>query len=198
MSFLRNTPGPDGSDLAAPMRPRLSSTDTDQSPPQPDNLLTRARVEEPPPAPRVFERDPRTEPTAPDKCTNVIAAGSRWKGSLAISDSVRIDGQLSGDIEAKGTVHISEGANVEAKIKAAFVVVSGAFKGELRCSERLELMPRSKVQGELITKVLNVHEGAIVDGAIRMSSDKVDEAVAAEPQRREAANGSRSRAVSQD
>jgi len=191
MSFLRNTsPGPDSGGQLPPLKSRIAAVEP-ESPPQPENLLGRTRPEEP--APRVFERDPRTEPSPPDKCPNVIAAGSRWKGSLTISDSVRIDGQMNGDIDAKGTVHISDGANVEAKIKAAFVVVSGTLKGEIRALERLELLPRSKVQGELITKVLNVHEGAVVDGGIHMSTDKGDEASKPEAERRsgEILNGSR-------
>src|SRR5262249_4062430 len=56
------------------------------------------------------EHDVKPSATAPEKCANVIAAGSSWQGSLAIDDSVRIDGRVSGDIEAKGTIHISEGA----------------------------------------------------------------------------------------
>ncbi|MPZ49295.1 MAG: hypothetical protein GEU75_08345 [Dehalococcoidia bacterium] len=115
------------------------------------------------------EREARAMPTEADKCANVIAAGSKWNGSLNIDDSVRIEGQLSGEVNAKGTVHISEGARVDAKIKAAFVVVSGAFKGEVRCSERLELMPKSRIEGQIVTKVLNVHEGAVVDGTIQMT-----------------------------
>jgi cytoskeletal protein CcmA (bactofilin family) len=133
-----------------------------------------------------FEREtprepPRTAPTPGDgrgptpleKCTNVIASGSRWNGSLNIEDSVRIEGHLTGEVNAKGTIHIAEGAQVEAKLRAAYVVISGAFKGEVRCDERLELMPKSRVEGEMVTKVLNVHEGAIVDGSIQMANEPV-------------------------
>src|SRR5712691_1050356 len=109
-------------------------------------------------SPYTLKAEANEGPAAPDKCTNVIAARSNWKSSLAIEDSVRIDGHFSGDIEAKGTINIADGAVVEAKIKASFVVISGSFKGEVRCLERLELLPRSKVEGELITKVLNIHE----------------------------------------
>lgn len=109
--------------------------------------------------------------TAADQCANVIASGSKWSGTLNIDDSVRIEGNLTGEVVAKGTVHIADGARVEAKIRAAFVVISGSFKGELRCDERLELMPKSRVEGEMITKLLNVHEGAVVDGSIQMASE---------------------------
>ena len=110
-------------------------------------------------------------PTPLEKCANVIASGSRWNGSLNIEDSVRIEGQVTGEVVAKGTVHIADGAHVEAKIRAGYVVISGTFKGEVRCDERLELMPKSRVEGEMVTKVLNVHEGAVVDGSIQMASE---------------------------
>lgn len=138
------------------------------------------------------EREVRPQATDPEKCTNVIAASSKWSGSLNVDDSVRVEGQVSGEIVAKGTVHISEGARVDAKVRAAFVVISGSFKGEIRCSERLELLPKSRVEGSLHTKVLNVHEGALVDGTIEMQAERLGTKEApAEPER----TTSRSRAA---
>jgi cytoskeletal protein CcmA (bactofilin family) len=64
------------------------------------------------------------------------------------------------------------------------------FKGEIRCTERLDLLVKSKVQGDFVTKALHVDDGATIDGSIRMSADKIAEA----PEPREnARNGSRSR-----
>jgi cytoskeletal protein CcmA (bactofilin family) len=117
--------------------------------------------------------DSRAAPTASEKCANVVAAGSRWTGSLNIEDSIRIEGELSGEINAKGTVHIADGARVEAKIHAAFVVVNGSFKGEVRCDERIELLSKSRVEGDIVTKSLNFHEGAIIDGHIQMTTNKI-------------------------
>jgi cytoskeletal protein CcmA (bactofilin family) len=114
---------------------------------------------------------PSQAPTPPERCTNVIANGARWKGSLKVDDSVRVDGHFTGDIDTKGTVQISEGADVDAKIHAAFVVISGNFKGEIKCDQRVELMPRSKVSGEIVTKILSVHEGATLDGGVQMTSE---------------------------
>lgn len=110
-------------------------------------------------------------PLAPDRCTNVVAAGARWKGSLKVEDSARIDGVFSGEIDAKGTVHVSEGAEVDAKIHAAYVVISGSFKGEIRAERKAELMPTSRVSGEVMAKALSIHEGAILDGTVQMTTD---------------------------
>jgi cytoskeletal protein CcmA (bactofilin family) len=172
VSFLRgNNPGQQpGDDSSASLSQRPGVVETQRPTPVEASSLPRYEaVREPLTS---SEAAPGRGPTPPERCTNVIAAGSKWKGSLSVQESVRIDGQLSGDIEAVGTIHIADGAVVDAKIKAAFVVISGTFKGEVRSLERLELLPKSKVQGELITKSLNIHEGATLDGSIRMSSDK--------------------------
>jgi len=110
-------------------------------------------------------------PTPPERCTNIVATGAKWKGSLKVDDSVRIDGTFSGEVDTKGTVHVSEGADVDAKIHATFVIISGNFKGEIRCDQRTELMPRGKVSGEIVTKALSIHEGATLDGSVQMTSE---------------------------
>ena len=114
---------------------------------------------------------PNSAPTPPERCTNIIATGARWKGSLKVEDSVRVDGHFSGEVDTKGTVHVAEGAEMDAKIHAAFVVISGNFKGEIRCEQRVELMPRGRVTGEIVTKILSIHEGATLDGSVQMTSE---------------------------
>ena len=64
----------------------------------------------------------------PDKCSSVVSTGSTWDGTLKIEGSVRIDGLLSGEIEARGTFHVSKGAEVDAKVRAAYLVVAGVFQ----------------------------------------------------------------------
>ncbi|MPZ48764.1 MAG: hypothetical protein GEU75_05530 [Dehalococcoidia bacterium] len=112
---------------------------------------------------------PPPAPTPPDKCENVLATGAKWKGTLTVDTSVRVDGNFSGQIESKATVHVADGALVDAKIRAAFVVVSGTFHGEIKCDQRVDLLPHSRVDAEIVTKVLIVEEGAVFDGHIQMT-----------------------------
>jgi cytoskeletal protein CcmA (bactofilin family) len=179
MSFMRNNsnnspnnanrPG-EAEVVTPPFRPSFGNNEVEPAPDMPSSMM------DDPNRARVFERDPRTMATPPERCADVMGAGSKWKGTLIVQDSVRIDGQVTGEVEAKGTIHISEGAQVEAKLRAAFVVIAGSFRGEVKALERIELLPKSKVQGELETKALTVLDGAIFDGAIRMSTEKADTA----------------------
>jgi len=178
MSFMRNNSNNPGNVnrpgeaevVTPPFRPSFGNTDVEPAPEMPSSMMDDASRG------RVFERDPRTMATPPERCSDVMGAGSKWKGTLIVQDSVRIDGQVSGEVEAKGTIHISEGAQVDAKLRAAFVVIAGSFRGEVKALERVELLPKSKVQAELETKALNVLDGAIFDGTIRMSTEKPDTA----------------------
>ena len=104
--------------------------------------------------------------------TSIISVGSTWQGTLKIEGSVRVEGQLSGEIEARDTVNVAEGAEVNAKVRAAFVSIAGRFQGEVHCSERLEIMPTGRVNAELMTKSFVVHEGAVLEGQVQMTDGK--------------------------
>ena len=129
-------------------------------------------------APNPFTIDPRSGsrsgPTPPDKCENVLASGARWDGTLTVDSSVRIDGVFSGQIISNSTVHVAEGAQVDAKIQAAFIAISGNFRGELHCEQRTDLLPRGRVRGDVITKVLVVQEGAVFDGHVQMTASATE------------------------
>ncbi len=168
MTFFGSNQRPSGRDFSRPLRP--GQRQGDEPAPETEAPSTPFQVPERSDALNVQPPSLRQAAAAPESCTNVIASGSRWKGNLNVDESVRIEGHASGEIQAKGTVHISESAVVDAKISAAFVVISGRFDGEVRCRERLELMPKSRVKGELVTKVLSVHEGAVIDGRVQMTS----------------------------
>ncbi len=107
-------------------------------------------------------------PASPDDCSSVIGNGSVWQGNFQTDGSVRLDGKVSGEVKAAGTVHITDGAQVNAVVQARFVVVAGSFDGQLYCSERLELLPSSRVKGSITTPQISVGEGAFIDGEIHM------------------------------
>jgi cytoskeletal protein CcmA (bactofilin family) len=109
-----------------------------------------------------------------EDCSSVIGAGSSWTGKFRSEESVRLDGKVSGEVKAAGTVHITQGAEVKATVRGKFVVVAGSFDGQLFCSERLELLPTSRVKGQITTKLLSVGEGAFIDGEVHMTDDVPD------------------------
>jgi len=110
-------------------------------------------------------------PPAVDHRSSVVSVGSSWQGTLKIDGSVRLEGEVTGEIDAKDTVFVAETAKVNAKVRAAQVIIAGSFEGEVDCSDRLQIMPTGRVKAELTTKLLTVFEGAIIEGVVRMNRE---------------------------
>jgi cytoskeletal protein CcmA (bactofilin family) len=116
----------------------------------------------PTPAPRVS-----ATPTA-DLATGVIAADSVWSGTLRAQGSLRIFGTVEGDLAATDEIFVAEGAAINARVSARTVVVAGLMEGTVECSVRLEVLPTGRVNGDVTTPSLVVHDGATVEGELRM------------------------------
>ena len=79
---------------------------------------------------------------------------------MVSAGSLRIDGQVKGQINADGDVLLSPQSQVEADIRAQNVVVAGRFKGAIDVKGRAELARGGRVDGDITSKTLVVEEGA--------------------------------------
>lgn len=127
----------------------------------------------PPSASREAENSAALAAARWSELSSVVSTGSSWQGTLRVDGSVRIEGKLSGEVEAGELVFVAETAEVDAELRAATVVVAGRFQGKVQCRERLEIMPTGRVSAELTTKSLVVHDGAFVEGQVHMSMTDV-------------------------
>lgn len=101
---------------------------------------------------------------APGSEVTVIGQGARIEGTLVSAGSLRIDGQVTGKINADGDVALSSQSQVEADIDAQNATVAGRFKGNIMVKNKAELAKGGRVEGNITCKVLAVAEGAIFSG----------------------------------
>jgi cytoskeletal protein CcmA (bactofilin family) len=97
-----------------------------------------------------------------------LGQGSRVEGKLTFEGSVRIDGQVEGEISAQDTVIIGEGAEVTAQIHANSIVVQGRVNGDLTARKRVELKAPAALVGNINTPSLIIHEGVVFEGHCTM------------------------------
>lgn len=100
--------------------------------------------------------------------TTVLGRGSSFEGKLTFEGTVRIDGHFAGEIHTEGTLILGDGAQVEAQVRAAVVVVHGQFKGDLVATEALEIHAPARVYGNVSSPSFSVEKGAIFQGTCRM------------------------------
>jgi cytoskeletal protein CcmA (bactofilin family) len=102
-----------------------------------------------------------------------LGQGSRVEGKLTFEGSVRIDGQIEGEISAQDTVIIGEGAELTAQINANTVVVQGRVNGDITARKRVELKAPATVVGNINTPSLVIHEGVVFEGHCSMGGATV-------------------------
>ena len=101
----------------------------------------------------------------------LIGEGTVIQGELRFTEGLRIDGEVHGDVVATGEGHsilvVSEKARVLGRIKAAHVIINGCVTGPVHSDELLELQPKASIVGDVRYEILEMHQGATIDGELR-------------------------------
>jgi cytoskeletal protein CcmA (bactofilin family) len=96
--------------------------------------------------------------------TNVLSTGIEITGSIRFSNDMIIDGKVEGEITSdKGRVTIGENASIKGDVTAGDVKVYGRVEGKIT-SERCELKNKSRINGDIKSKVFSMEEGAQLSG----------------------------------
>jgi cytoskeletal protein CcmA (bactofilin family) len=101
----------------------------------------------------------------------LIGEGTTIRGEINFTEGLRIDGEIVGDVsgigEGPSILVISEKARVSGKVKAGHVIVNGEVNGPVESSDLLELQPRARITGDVRYEVLEMPQGAPIDGELR-------------------------------
>ncbi len=101
----------------------------------------------------------------------LIGEGTVIRGELRFTEGLRIDGEIIGDVTAAGSepsiLVISEKARVTGKVKAGHVIINGSIIGPVHSDELLELQPKASIVGDVRYEVLEMHQGATIDGELK-------------------------------
>jgi cytoskeletal protein CcmA (bactofilin family) len=101
----------------------------------------------------------------------LIGEGTQIQGELRFTDGLRIDGEVIGDVVAAGDAPsilvISEKARVTGRVRGGHVIINGQVNGPIQSDELLELQPQARIVGDVRYEVLEMHQGASIDGELR-------------------------------
>lgn len=108
-----------------------------------------------------------------DQSINIISEGTLIKGDISSSGDIRIDGDLVGNINAKGRLVIGPKGKVDGEINCNNIEVSGFLKGKLTVSELVTMKATANIEGDLIAGKLSVEPGSIFTGTCTMGDSKI-------------------------
>ena len=94
----------------------------------------------------------------------IVGTGARLEGNVVSAGSLRIDGQVKGQINADGDVALSAQSQVEADIRAQNVSIAGRFTGNIVVKDKAHLARGGRIDGNITSKTLVVEEGGVFHG----------------------------------
>ncbi|GIP49698.1 hypothetical protein J53TS2_32890 [Paenibacillus sp. J53TS2] len=114
----------------------------------------------------------------PNTTDTLIGEGSIFEGKIRSDAGVRIEGQITGDIECEGDVTVGEKGVVHSNILARNIIIAGTVNGNVQAKLKLSITSKGKLYGNMVASSLSIEEGSVFEGTSKMGgSDKPDPAV---------------------
>ena len=107
-----------------------------------------------------------------------VGEGVEFKGVISYQGTVRIDGQLEGEIHTDGVLIVGRGAVIEAKVEAGTIVCQGRIVGDVMAREKIQLLSPAVLDGSVKTPSLSMEEGVLFNGTCEMGPQRVQDATA--------------------
>lgn len=99
---------------------------------------------------------------------SVIGRGLSIQAACLVgTDSIRVDGVITGNVELEGSLHVSENGIIEGDIHVSSARIAGRIHGNVRCRAFLHLASTATVTGDITTASMVVDEGAVLYGQCR-------------------------------
>ena len=102
--------------------------------------------------------------------TALLGRGTRFEGKLLFDGRVRIDGAFEGTIQSGDTLIIGDGAEVDADIDVANVIIrGGTVYGTIRARTAIELYVPARVMASLHSPSVFIDKGVHFEGTCKMA-----------------------------
>jgi len=108
---------------------------------------------------------------------SLIGVGTMVEGNIRFTGGLRIDGEVKGNVEAaegasSSMLVLSEQARIEGAVSVAHLVSNGTVVGQVTVTEMLEMQSRAKVVGDVNYALIEMHQGAVIEGRLLHPASK--------------------------
>ncbi|WP_282937231.1 polymer-forming cytoskeletal protein [Paenibacillus sp. RC67] len=100
----------------------------------------------------------------------LIGEGTLFEGRMKSEASIRIEGQITGDVDCAGDVTIGEHGVVKSNVIARNVILAGTVNGNVLCKGKLTIRATGKLYGNTTAQSLIIDEGGIFQGTSKMDN----------------------------
>jgi cytoskeletal protein CcmA (bactofilin family) len=113
----------------------------------------------------------------PNTTDTLIGEGSIFEGKIRSEASVRIEGQITGDIDCLGDVLVGERGIVKSNIIARNVIIAGSVYGNVGTKGKLTITTTGKLHGNSNAASFIIEEGGLFQGSSMMEDKNAAESM---------------------
>ena len=113
-------------------------------------------------------KERHTGTSTTESVISIVGPGMKVVGDLETDGTLRIEGVVEGSVRAAKAVVIGKEGSVNGDVHAQDAVIAGRVVGRVVAESRLELQATSTVEGEVFARRLQLDEGAVVNGPLKM------------------------------
>lgn len=107
-----------------------------------------------------------------DKINTLVGSGTKIDGKIRSSSSIRIDGELLGEIRVDGNIILGKDSKVKGDIHALNATIEGHIEGQIYVIEAVHLVSTCDVHGDINAHSIEVEKGAKFNGRSTMIDKK--------------------------
>ncbi len=97
--------------------------------------------------------------------STLIGVDARIEGHLDFAGTLRLDGQLEGQMTGRnGVLIVGEKAQIKADINVNKAVIMGTITGSVSALDKIELYPPAKITGDICAPMVTIESGAVLNG----------------------------------
>ena len=100
---------------------------------------------------------------------SIIASGTVITGDVKTDGTVKVEGEVLGNVHAGQQVLLARGSRVKGDVQSREAVIGGIVEGAIHATERVEIQATAIVQGNVTTQRIVIAEGGQVNGGLEMT-----------------------------
>lgn len=100
-----------------------------------------------------------------------IGNGASISGDMETVGSIRLDGQITGNVISQARVVIGASGYLEGNLKAESSIIDGKIKGTVSIQSLLTLKATAVIDGDIVCNKLVIENGASFNGSCKMGEN---------------------------
>jgi cytoskeletal protein CcmA (bactofilin family) len=109
-----------------------------------------------------------------DRLDTFIGRSTNIKGNISAQSSIRIDGQLEGNVNTSETIITGPESLIKGNVSCKEAVIAGRIEGNILASENVELQSGANILGDITCGNLVIGKNCFFDGKCNMSGTQTE------------------------